>query len=76
MTDGVLRQYGNIIAGNQLRNTVIDFRVNVVRAACKNNTVLTGFLYRRNAEGLHDFMSADVADSLYNSGSGSQKMRI
>ena len=44
MGDGVLRQYRNIEGGDQLRNAVIDLRVDMVGPACQYNSPLSGFL--------------------------------
>ena len=37
----ILSQYGESVGSNQIRNTVMDFRVYMVRPAGQNNTALT-----------------------------------
>ena len=37
MGDGILGQHGDIVGGDQLWNTVIDFRVDMIRASCQHN---------------------------------------
>ena len=39
MRDGILGKYGNTIAVDQIRDTMMDFRVNMVWTACKDNTM-------------------------------------
>ena len=39
MRDGILSKYGNTIAVDQIRDTMMDFRVNMVWASCKDNTM-------------------------------------
>ena len=41
MRDGIFGKYGNTIAVDQIRDTVMDFRVNMVWTACKDNTMTT-----------------------------------
>ena len=43
MGDGVLGQNSYIIGSDQLRDTVVDLRVNMVRTTCKYDTALVIF---------------------------------
>ena len=42
MRDRILGQYGNAIRVDQLRNTMVDLRVNVVRTSCEDDTAFAG----------------------------------
>ena len=44
MRDGILGKYGNAIAVDQIRDTMMDFRVNMVWASCKDNTMASLYL--------------------------------
>ena len=45
MRDAVLGQYGNIVRSNQLGNSMVDFRIRMVRTSCQNNSALVIFLH-------------------------------
>ena len=44
MRDGILGQHCHVIGVDQIRDTVIDFRIQMVRTACQNNAVTAGLL--------------------------------
>ncbi len=48
LSDRILREYGKPESVNHFRNTMIDFRVKVVRTACKHNSVCTAADYLLN----------------------------
>ena len=50
MGDGVLSKYGETVGGNQFRDAVVDFRVNMVRAPRQHNAPFSFFFQVR--EGL------------------------
>jgi len=43
MRDGILSKYSDSITVDQIRDTVMDFGINVVWASCENNTVTACF---------------------------------
>ena len=57
MTDGILAQHGDAIGVNELRNTMVDLRVDVIRASAEDDAHLAGF--RQVSKGFLTF-GADI----------------
>ena len=45
VADGILGQHGDTVGIDQLRNTMVDFRVDMVRTACQYNAPVSGLFH-------------------------------
>src|SRR5699024_11401372 len=43
--NGILCEHSQSIRGDQIRDTVVDFRINMVRTSCQNDTPLSVFIH-------------------------------
>ena len=62
MGNGILGQHCQPIGGDQIRDTVMDFRVNMVRTSCQNDTPFSVFIHPIQGflSFAHDVFSAPV----------------